>query len=191
MPTVPEVIFFSSGLSLPFLGTRYNRHSVFFLSPSRILRCSKSNYTTVHSFYILSNPSLTNLDFIRGHTGGANHSVAIKHTSVADVPSISSQNSYLTQYCVMDSETWCSNTKSPCKASCGQSPPSHSYKPGFDSRPFQVGSELDKWTKMAVGKVLFSSNTSVFICQYHSTNGPHSFIYLSPMLHTISKRQSR
>jgi hypothetical protein len=161
MPTFSEFFFFNSSLPLPFTGTRYNRDSVSFLSPSRIFRNSNSNYTTVHSFYIISNPSRTNLEFIRRHTGGATHSVAIKHTSVANVPSMSSHSSYLSQYCVMDSETWCSNTKIPCCVSCGQSPVSHRYKPGCVSRQVQVGSEMDKWTKMAPGKVLSSSNTSV------------------------------
>lgn len=186
MPEVSEIIF-SAQVSLCLSKEQGTiGDSVCFLSPTRTFRSSDSNYTTVHSFCILSNPSRTNLEFIRRHTGWATHSVAINHTSVAHVPSTSSHCSYLSQYCVMDSETRCSNNKIPCYGSRGQSPTSHRYKTGFDSGPVLVGSELDKWTKMALGKVLSSSNNSAFICQCHSTNGPHSFIHLSPMLHKIS-----
>jgi hypothetical protein len=35
-------------------------------------------------------------------------------------------------------------------------------------------------------KTDFSPSTSVFPCQYHSTNAPHSFIHLPPTLYNIS-----
>lgn len=93
------------------------KFSVRFLSPSRKFLSGNSDYITVYSFYILSNPSRTNLEFIRCQTSAVTHSVGIKHTWLGGA-----EVSYTSSHCSTSSpcstsshcSTWCSNTNMQC-----------------------------------------------------------------------------
>ena len=63
----------------------------------------------------------------------------------------------------------------------GQLPLTH--RAGFHLKPAHVGFMIDE---VAVGDY-FSPGISVLPHQYHPTNDTHSFIHVSPPLHSVSK----
>jgi hypothetical protein len=70
--------------------------------------------------------------------------------------------------------------KKPCHGSGGLATGLSQSNPGFNPRPAHVGFEEDKVASALVFLHLVSCG------QYHSTNDPYSFFYLTPMLYDFS-----
>lgn len=180
-----STIYRSSGLSTSFSGTRYNRdydNAEVFSALLQSLQKIPSAVTQIiprsipsTSFPIHHAPiGVHSTPYQRSHSQ-CRHKAHIARWSWSVLHVITLH--YLPLYYFLYYETWCSNTNMPCYDSRRQSPASHCYRAGFGSGPVQVGSQVDKWTKMALGKALFSSNASFFTCQYHFTDCPQSFIH--------------